>query len=376
MNKGEEVFFTLLRAGLWEQGVRLLPFGTVDFDDVYRIADEQSVIGLVAAGLEHVEDMKVKKQDALPFLKKVFSLESRYSAMNRFIGEIVERLASVGVRAILIKGQGVAQCYVRPQWRSAGDIDLLVSRSDYEHAKRILSPMAEANSIKENIRTLEYSMTIEPWVVELHGALDCRLSARMDRALGGIQESCCEKGEIRIWKNDGYEICLPSADNDVFVVFTHIVKHFFRGGIGLRQICDWCRLLWTNRQTIDQDLMSKHLLDMRLLTEWRAFAAFAVAYLGMPVDAMPFYNSSFYWKCKANLIKKDILREGNFGHKRDISYYQKYPFLIYKTISLWRHFRDAVLHSFLFPIDSWRVFFKVFSTGVDVAVNGMQKVYR
>lgn len=66
-----ELFFALLRSGLWEQRVKLLPYHLVDFDALYELADEQSVVGLLSAGLEHVEDMKITKPVALPFLKKV-----------------------------------------------------------------------------------------------------------------------------------------------------------------------------------------------------------------------------------------------------------------------------------------------------------------
>ena len=53
-------FLALLRAGLWEQEVRLSTLGTssanlqVDFNQVRRVAEEQSVTGVVAAGLERV----------------------------------------------------------------------------------------------------------------------------------------------------------------------------------------------------------------------------------------------------------------------------------------------------------------------------------
>ena len=66
------VFWSLLRAGLWEQGIQREPFDPIDFSTLYDLADEQSVVGLIAAGLEHVKDKKVTKQEALPFLKKVF----------------------------------------------------------------------------------------------------------------------------------------------------------------------------------------------------------------------------------------------------------------------------------------------------------------
>ena len=74
MNSSKDAFFALLRAGLWEQAVRLLPFEPIDFDAVYQLADDQSVVGLVAAGLEHVEDRKVTKPEVLSFMKKVFAL--------------------------------------------------------------------------------------------------------------------------------------------------------------------------------------------------------------------------------------------------------------------------------------------------------------
>ena len=50
--KVEQAFFALLRAGLWEQEVQLQPYGEVDFAEVLELAEEQSVVGLVAAGIE------------------------------------------------------------------------------------------------------------------------------------------------------------------------------------------------------------------------------------------------------------------------------------------------------------------------------------
>ena len=59
--------FLLVRAGLWETEARLARFEPIDFMEVYRLAEEQSVVGLVAAGIEHVEDIKVPQDCALSF---------------------------------------------------------------------------------------------------------------------------------------------------------------------------------------------------------------------------------------------------------------------------------------------------------------------
>ena len=76
------------------------------------------------------------------------------------------------------------------------------------------------------------------------------------------------------------------------------------------------------------------------MSEWKAFAALAVEYLGMPVEAMPFYDNSSKFKAKASKVMEFVLETGNFGHNRDYSYRQKYPYVVFKAISLWRHIQD------------------------------------
>lgn len=64
LKKAPKVFFALLQAGLWEKEVRLNPYGKIDFESLFQLADEQSVVGLIAAGIENVNDMKLTKKDA------------------------------------------------------------------------------------------------------------------------------------------------------------------------------------------------------------------------------------------------------------------------------------------------------------------------
>ena len=52
-----------MRAGLWGTAVRLLPYGAIDFKMLYALANEQSVVGIVAEGIEHIADMKPAKKD-------------------------------------------------------------------------------------------------------------------------------------------------------------------------------------------------------------------------------------------------------------------------------------------------------------------------
>lgn len=362
-------FFALLRAGLWETEVRLGQFKDVDYAVVYRISEEQSVVGVVAAGMDHVTDVKIPKDDVLTFAGMALQLEQRNLAMNRFVEGLTKRMNSEGIYSLLLKGQGIAQCYGRPLWRSAGDVDLFLDSDNYQKAETLLIPIAQ-NIREENPYTIHKAMTISPWEVEIHGTLRSELGKQIDRELDSIQNGIFKEGRVRVWKNGDSDVNLPAANEDVVYVFTHILQHFFMGGIGLRQVCDWCRLLYTYRNSLDYELLEQRNRNMGLMSEWCAFAALAVDSLGMPVESMPLYSPSRKWSRKASRIVSIILETGNFGYNRDKSYYFKSPFVIRKIISFAQNTGDSIRHFCIFPKDSSRVWWKRLGKGVSAALKG------
>ena len=348
-------FFALTRAGLWEVNVQLLQFRDISFDSIFKLADEQSIVGLIAAGLEHVEDRKVTKPEAVPFLKKVFFLENRNAEMNHFIVEVVKKMQDKGIYTLLVKGQGVAQCYARPQWRSSGDIDFLFDEVNYEKAKSFLTPLAISVE-PEDKKKKHLAITIDSWVVELHGLMPTDFSNRINAGIEEVQKSIFVSGNVRVWSHEGVDVFLPSPDNDVIIIFTHFLQHFFVGGIGLRQISDWCRLIWTYHEVVDRELLALRLRKMGIMSEWKAFAHFAVSYMGMPADAMPFYEFSKTLERKSRRICQRILKTGNMGHNKDQSYRGHYPLLIEKCITFWLRLGEFCGLSLIFPWDGPRFF--------------------
>ncbi len=273
-----EIFFALVKAGLWEKEVRLAEYGKPDFRGIHRLAREQAVTGLVAAGLEHATDIQIDEDDSTPFLPEVMVEEGRNSGINRFITKLFGYLGDNGVEAVLIKGQGVAKCYERPLWRTVGDVDLFLDEENYQKAKAVLIPTAKEVDPEDEVKK-HLGMTLGSHLVELHGAMHTDVSAKIDAVVDEVQRDIFENRGVRFWDNDGTSIPLPSPDNDVIIIFTHFIGHFYVGGMGLRQICDWCRLLWTFKDEIDRDLLGKRLNDMELMAEWQAFAALAVEFL-------------------------------------------------------------------------------------------------
>ena len=361
-----KALFALVKAGLWEKEARLLPFGEVDYSEVYRLAEEQSVLGFVTAGLEHVTDTQVPKGELLQFIGQSLQIEQQNKELNNFIGVLIEKMRDADIYTLMVKGQGIAQCYEKPLWRSCGDVDLFLSDVNYEKAKKFLTPLAVSME-KEYAREKHFGMTIDSWVVELHGRLYCGLSSRIEKELDRVYQDTFYGGSVRSWDNNHIQVFLLSPENDAFYVFTHILQHFYKGGIGLRQICDWCRLLWTYRNTIDVKLLESRIRRAGLMSEWKAFAAYAVHYLDMPSEAMPFYDDLDKWQKKAIRIGAFILEVGNFGQNRNQSYYSNYPYVVRKVFSFSRRMFDMTRHTIIFPLDSIRFF-------IGTTINGLKSI--
>ena len=123
LNKNHLAFFELLRAGLWEKEARLSLFDGLDYFGIMRLAEEQSIAGLVTAGLEHVTDVRVPQNVISQFVGSALQLEQRNKSKNEFIAGLIDRMRNEGINNLLLKGQGIGQCYERPLWRACGDVD-------------------------------------------------------------------------------------------------------------------------------------------------------------------------------------------------------------------------------------------------------------
>ena len=182
--------------------------------------------------------------------------------------------------------------------------------------------------------------------------------------LDEIQTQMFQNKEFRIWQNGHTSVLLPSPNNDVVFVFTHILQHFYKSGIGLRQICDWSRLLYKYYDEIDEDLLKNRLRKMGILSEWKVFGSFIVRYLGVPKEKVPMFSQSS--SRKVDRLSSYILEKGNFGQNVDRSYLEESTSLFRrKLLSLNILLNNLRLQFAVFPINSIRFGFKNILNGID-----------
>ena len=324
--------------------------------------------------------------------------------MNTFIADLIDQLRKKDIYAILVKGQGVAQCYEKPLWRSSGDVDLLLSNDNYEKAKAFLLPMGEMTEPEEAGKK-HFAMRIGQWEVELHGTLHGGLSSRVDRVLDKVQKDIFYGGKVRSWMVHGswfmvhgeegmvlgrakrqsrangssrdVQVFLPAPDEDVVYVFAHVLQHFYKGGIGLRQICDWCRLLYTYKESLNYGLLEQRIRKAGLMTEWKAFYNLASRYLGMPdvVNGSWLMVKDSRFDKKADRIMEFVLKSGNMGHNRgswlmEHDSWLSRQYVVRKAFSMFRRIGDLINHARIFPLDSLRFFPRIMFNGVRSAIHG------
>ena len=353
-NNDMKHFFELLQIALGNRQVLTGVPTSKDWEEVYKLATEQSVLGLVLAGIDHLStEQRPPQMLLLQWIGEVQGLEQQNKEMNAFIAELVMKMRTADIYTLLVKGQGVAQCYERPLWRQSGDVDFLLSADNYEKAKTFLIPLAE-HIDSEDASMKHLGMTIDHWIVELHGTMHTDISRKVNKGIDDVQNDCFYRGNVRSWDNNGTVVFLPAPDNDIILIFTHILEHFFIEGVGLRQICDWCRLLWTYKDSLNYGLLESRICEMGLMTEWKAFASLAVDVLGMPKDAMPMYDARY--KVRGERVLERIMKSGNMGHNNDLTYRLKYYGLTYKLVALWRRLKDFAGFTMIFPVDAPKFF--------------------
>lgn len=399
-----EAFFVLVRAGLFPvhgEGVMVHGqdkrqsraieslFRDVDWNEVYQLAQEQSVQGIVLQGIERFKNHNVDLRSAttgdacqsknlnfdipqillLQWIGEVQVIEQQNKEMNAFVADLIEKLRQNDIYALLVKGQGVAQCYEKPLWRCSGDVDLFLDDVNYEKAKRLLMPLASEVET-ESVGSKHLGMTINDWIVELHGSLRVGLPNKINRVLDDIKTETFNRGNVRSWMNGQTEVFLLGKENDIVYVFVHFFNHFYKEGVGLRQLCDWCRLMWTYRDEIDVKKIEDCIQEMGLVSEWKAFYNLASRYLGMPDIGVGIMARDSRYDKKADRIMEFVLKSGNMGHNRDMSHFSKYPYLIRKCVSMCRRIGDLINHARIFPLDSLRFFPRIMFNGVMSAMRG------
>ena len=368
VGRTEVQFFALLRSGLWNEVPERACFaGGTDWETLYRLSFEQTVVPLVTDGINRLpkEFLPAEPERMDPFLGDMMATVKRNRSLDAFIPKLFQALKDIPV--VLVKGQSLAQDYLEPERRQPGDIDLLLTPASYEAAKAVLLPKA-TTVLEEQAETWHQGMRFKSVEVEVHGSISTLMSRKLDRQLAALLQQQFDGRPFPFVHIGGAEIPVPEADFNAVYIFVHFLQHFWSGGVGLRQLTDWMVFVSVHKRDIHPVILEKRLQELGLLRLWKVFTGFVQEYLGCPAEKLPLAAKP---EPKKNVrIWKFIRRCGNFGKNRDRSRKEE-SYLVRKVHSLWRLVvADRLRHFPVFPKESVRFFFGAFGYGLQRLAKG------
>ncbi len=373
----QDLFLSLLRCALWgsEQDVDVANFSRKDLGSVVKMAKSQTVLGLIAHELmtrnEFADLLGSESRERLTMMvqENVFT----YQRLNAVLLTIVLELRKHGIDPVLLKGQGISKYYPIPKLRQCGDIDIYVGQEKFAKACEVIGAMSTPEDHQGDIPSLKhYHTRIGRAFIEIHRYTDVYWPKRYDRVYQKISDAGMHSNLVPLDFVDA-EVMTPSVDFNVFFIFNHFWHHFIADGVGLRQLCDWVRLLHVNQGKINLDYLSDVLCKMKLMKEWKVFGYIAVNTLGLPADEMPFYNPKY--KKAAEKVLELIMLEGNFGKENLRGHNRPKGYFAGKLYSFSKRFKRNFRVLRIFPLKSIRQITKVFVCGIGVMLSDKFKKY-
>ncbi len=362
MERHEEVFFSLLRSGLWGSAPEI-PEGFGDWGKVARLAKSQSVLGVV--GDVMLSDKRIAAQLSAEMKTKIktFIMANMmtHGKLNGVLVNVVSHLSAAGIRSVLLKGQGLAQYYPKPELRQCGDIDLYVGLERYADSYDVVKPLATQIDDRKALEVgKHYDFFVGKVAVEMHRYSDRYPTPKLDRIYQEVSLKGLNEDLVPLMFS-GQTVYTPSDEYNAFYIFSHLFHHFLVNGLGARQLCDWMIFLRARSSHIDMSSLETILRRIDMLKPWQAFGCVLVKYFGMPAESFPFYDSA--QEHKADNIVRRLLDEGNFGKERDVYKKRGRIYLINKTWAMLAHIGRSIGLLFLFPRHSFRQIGHTISNG-------------
>ncbi|NDW12633.1 hypothetical protein D0T50_06985 [Bacteroides sp. 214] len=304
-------FFELLRSGLWEKpaDISLFEEKETNWQTIYELAKRQALLGVVFDGIETLpSELRPPRPLYMQWCARVAQIETANEHLNELTGELFAEYKKAGLSPVLLKGQGVATYYPNPKHRQCGDIDIYVGKKQYEQAKQIMEALGAVPEDEEYVKHagFEYK-NVE---IEVHRIAAMLFNPAANRKLNRFIEKWLS-GQPYLVMIEGNSIPAPAPTFNAVYLFIHAFNHFLNSGIGLRQLCDWARLIKTGFNEIDRAEVTMLLSSMKLLKAAGAFAYIATTYLGLDSHDVPFPIKSN--KEDGEKLLADILIVGNFG---------------------------------------------------------------
>ncbi len=290
INKNVLTFIQIVKAGLL--GNKAAIPNDFDLGSLYVAAKKHRIMnlvfhGAVCSGADEKHEAMQKLYSAA--VAEVIFHEKQKTELYKLFCELEKNK----INYMPLKGTVLKELYKKPELRSMGDADILIKMEEYPRIKEIMQRLGfefKKESSNEIVWKKEGFLT-----VELHSALFPSFAKELYNPFKDIWSRALK---------DGSEYRHRMSFEDEFVYnFTHFVKHYKFGGIGVKHLCDLYVLM--SERSLDLELIDREIEKLHLTEFYRNIR-----------KTLNFWFSDGKSDEKVELITKTIIKSGAFGTKK------------------------------------------------------------
>lgn len=237
MLKQQKIFFDFLRFCIGSAKEIPGSLKEVDWKELYAIAKKQALLGVLFYGIRRLPKELAPEQKLL-MQWMVMAEQIRKQNIRLFLDsvKVCKNFENKGFANCILKGQGNALLYPDPYMRTPGDIDIYLAGG----RKRV---MQYINKVCPNqvMRYHHVDFPVMKTAIEVHFTPSYMFNPIHNRRMQKwFEEVMGEQCNHRVSLPDGYgEIHVPQVSFNVIYILSHLYRHIFTEGVGLRQLLDY-----------------------------------------------------------------------------------------------------------------------------------------
>lgn len=329
MLKQQKIFFDFLRFCIGPAKDIPDSLKEADWKELYAIAQKQALLGVLFHGIQRLpKELAPEQKLLMQWMVMAEQIRKQNIRLFQDSVKVCQNFENEGFANCILKGQGNALLYPDPYMRTPGDIDIYLSGG-----RRKIMKYVDQVCPNQVMRYHHVDFPVMKTAIEVHFTPSYMFfpihNRRMQKWFEKVMDLQCSNV---VTLPDGYgEITVPTTSFNVIYILSHLYRHIFTEGIGLRQLLDYYFVLvkWHTDLTnltdsnkslpqmtqINTDLDTlRH--ELKYLGLWK-FAQ-AVMYVlhevfGLSEDRM----IALMDEKEGRFLLDEIVRGGNFGQYDD-----------------------------------------------------------
>ena len=305
----QEAFFDFLQFCIGSVEKIPASIKEADWKVLYAIAKKQALTGVLFHGIKQLP--KELAPDAGLLMQWMGMAQNiRQQNIRLFLdsAKVCKKFKDVGFRNCILKGQGNALLYPDPYMRTSGDIDIYLDGG----RNRV---MQYINKVCPNqvMRYHHVDFPVMKTAIEVHFTPSYMFypvhNRRMQKWFKEVMDLQCSNV---VTLPDGYgEITMPTTSFNVIYILSHLYRHVFTEGIGLRQLIDYYFVLVKSEERRVKNLTALQ-RELKYLGLWK----FAGAVMYVLHEALGLPEAKMIAPIDVNegrFLLAEIMQGGNFG---------------------------------------------------------------